>query len=107
MVGSDAKRRVSNHGLRIRRHPSRHARSLSSCRPWAGPVRALLRMRPKEISFLTLLLCRHLRQIHVLGRLILALDLEEGKGAQRLRPVLGAERAERLADFAAVVRTMH
>ena len=39
--------------------------------------------------------------------LVLALDVEERERAQRLRPVLRAQRAERLADFAALVRAMH
>ena len=39
--------------------------------------------------------------------LVLALHIEEGERAQRLRPVLGTQGAERLADFAAVVRAMH
>src|SRR5207253_2718253 len=59
------------------------------------------------LALLSLLSLRHRREVDLVGRLVFALDVEEGEGAQRLRPVLRPQGAERLADFAAVVRAVH
>src|SRR6266550_1825914 len=89
-------------------HPGSHLATLdvSPTLPLQGRVK---RARCFCVLWLLLLLfcLRHRREVDLVGRFVFALDVEEGERAQRLRPVFRPQGAERLSDFAAVMRTVH